>query len=183
MSVHFNEHWNQFGLIAELADQLKNRSPKFGKTILQKLVYIIQEIYGVPCDYNYILYNYGPYSSELANDLSYFTLLEGVNVEWSGKGYEISPSAKTEHFKERANDFLAKNKDVILKTIENFGSMSAKELELRSTIIFVDKQITNLDEEQKKDMIVNKVSEIKPHFTVEEIKNAYDELLDQQFLA
>lgn len=78
----FTEKWDQYSLMAELALKLEGVSPQFGKTVLQKLVYILQAIFRVPCGYGYILYNYGPYSEELADDLSFFASMDGVRVEW-----------------------------------------------------------------------------------------------------
>ena len=69
MRAQFMEKWDQYGLIAELALRLKGVSRQFGKTALQKLFYILQEVYRVPLGYDYTLYNYGPYSEELADDL------------------------------------------------------------------------------------------------------------------
>jgi uncharacterized protein YwgA len=182
MYVQFKERWEKYGVIAELADQLDDKSPQFGKTALQKLVYILQEVYGVPCGYDYVLYNYGPYCGELSSDLTYFSLLEGVNVDWSGKGYEISPSKHTEQFIEKACDFLSRYEDPISKTVQYFGAMSAKDLELRTTIIFVSKQMTNQEEYERRRLVINKVNEIKPHFSIQEIENAYDELLALQVI-
>ncbi|CEO88711.1 hypothetical protein [Syntrophaceticus schinkii] len=106
MLIGFKERWDQYGLIAYLTEKLKGVSPQFGKTVLQKLVYIMQEVYELPTDYDYILYNYGPYCSELNDDLSYAALLDGVNIDWSGIGYKISPSEKTEHYINKAKDFF-----------------------------------------------------------------------------
>lgn len=177
MPIGFKERWDQYGLIAYLAKKLKDVSPQFGKTVLQKLVYIMQELYGLPIDYDYCLYNYGPYCKELDNDLSYIALLDGVNVDWNVIGYKISPSKKAEHYIEKAQDFLSKNNELIDLTIQNFGNMQAKDLELRSTIIFVYKQSSSSRENKNRQELIKKVGEIKPHFSVQEIEKAYDELI------
>lgn len=172
MPVQFTEKWDQYGLMAELALKLEGVSPQFGKTVLQKLVYILQEVYRVPCGYDYILYNYGPYSEELADDLSFFASMDGVRVEWSrGLGYEIKKAGKTKHFRERGEDFLNRYASEINEAIDKFGVMNAKELELRSTIIYVSEE-----EPLDKNDLLDRVKDIKPHFTVDEIDNAYQEL-------
>lgn len=172
MPIQFTEKWDQYGLMAELALKLKDISPQFGKTVLQKIVYIMQEVYGVPSNYDYILYNYGPYSAELADDLSFLATMEGVKVEWSNNlGYEISSAKRTEHFIKRGQNFLENYATEINKVIERFGNMSAKGLELRSTIIYISKEDA-LD----KDSLVSRVKEIKPFFSHEEIDQAYKEL-------
>jgi len=182
MLIQFAERWNQYGIIADLAFKLKDISPQFGKTVLQKLVYILQEIYNVPCDYDYILYNYGPYCGELAEDLSFFSSMGGVKVEWNKSGgYRILPAVKTEHFRQRAKDFLDKYKNEISEVIKNFGWMTARDLELRSTIIFVYKESVrqnNMDKEN----ITSRVKDIKPHFTQEEISSALEQLVQANII-
>lgn len=132
----------------------------------------MQEVYQIPCSYSYILYNYGPYSMELADDLSFFATMEGVKIEWSqGLGYEIKIAGRTEHFRERGKDFLNKYASEIDEVIKKFGGMSAKELELQSTIIYIFKE-----EPLDKDNLVCRIKEIKPYFTRSEIDNAYREL-------
>ncbi|ABI67511.1 YwgA family protein [Syntrophomonas wolfei] len=172
MPIQFTEKWDQYGLMAELALKLEGVSPQFGKTVLQKLVYILQEIYRVPCGYDYILYNYGPYSEALADDLSFFASMDGVKVEWNRRlGYEIKKAERTSHFRERGKDFLTQHASQIDEVIKEFGSMNAKELELRSTILYVSKE-----EPLDKSDLLDRVKDIKPHFTVGEIDNAYQEL-------
>jgi uncharacterized protein YwgA len=172
MAFQFAERWNQYGIIAELASRLTDVSPQFGKTVLQKLVYILQEVYKVPCDYDYILFNYGPYSDGLAEDLSFFTSMEGVRVEWSKNlGYEISPARRTDHFRERAQVFLEQYQDKITEVIRIFGGMSARELELRSTVIYVSKE-----KSMDKESLASRVKEIKPHFSEYDVKSAIKEL-------
>lgn len=82
------------------------------------------------------LYNYGPYSEALADDLSFFASMDGVKIDWScGLGYEIKEAGKTAHFRKRGEEFLTKYASQINEVIKEFGGMNAKELELRSTII------------------------------------------------
>lgn len=172
MPIQFTEKWDQYGLMAELALKLEKVSPQFGKTVLQKLVYILQEVYGLPCDYDYILYNYGPYSEALADDLSFFASMGGVKIEWGqGLGYKIKKDIKTSHFRERGKSFLTKYASQIEKVVKEFGGMNAKELELRSTILYVSRE-----EPLRKKVLLNRVKEIKPHFSVDEIDSAYQEL-------
>lgn len=172
MPIQFTEKWDQYGLIAELTLKLKEVSPQFGKTVLQKLVYILQEVYQVPCGYDYILYNYGPYCEALADDLSFLASMDGVKIDWSCRlGYEIREAGKTAHFRKRGEKFLTQYASQINEVIKIFGGMNAKELELRSTILYVSKE-----EPLKEKDLLNRVKEIKPHFSVAEIYSAYKEL-------
>jgi uncharacterized protein YwgA len=178
MGMKFSERWNQYGIIADLAMKLNHVSPQFGKTALQKMVYILQEVYEIPCDYEFILYNYGPYSGDLAKDLSFFASMDGVKVEWSQKlGYNILPADKTDHFRQRAQEFLSEYDDKIREAIGIFGRMTARELELRSTIIYVFNESSTDNK-----MLISRVKEIKPHYSEDEIDSAIQELKEIDFL-
>ena len=178
MLAQFAERWNQYGLIADLAFKLKNVSPQFGRPVLQSLVYILQEIYNVPCGYDYFLYNnFGPYCGELADDLNFFASMGGVKLEWHKRGgYRILPDVKTEYFRQVAKEFLDKYENKLSELIKNFGGMTGRDLELRSTIILVYKESLRQSNADKNN-IISRVEDIKSHFSQEEISIALEELI------
>ena len=47
MNTTVNIPWNRYALTAELAKRLDGLSPQFGKTALQKVVFFLQEVYGM----------------------------------------------------------------------------------------------------------------------------------------
>jgi uncharacterized protein YwgA len=53
------------------------KKPIVGRTRFQKIVCVLKEKFGVPFDYKFRAYYYGPYSKELADSLS---LLQGTNL-------------------------------------------------------------------------------------------------------
>jgi len=171
-NINFDIPWHKYGTVSYLAKKLPDKSPQFGKTILQKIVYILQEIYKVPCGYNYSLYTYGPYCGELSNDLDYVSFLNGVNVDWEPfpGGYEISAGEKCDHIIEKAGEFIKSYNDEIDMAIQKFGKSSAKDLELISTIIYVERYAKRTGESISIDEIINEVEEIKPKFDRSEIK-------------
>ena len=78
MMVDFKVPWERYGIISYLAREMERFDVQFGKTSLQKIIYILQETYDVRIGYSYILYNYGPFSAGLANDLDYVAALKGL---------------------------------------------------------------------------------------------------------
>ncbi|NLP14863.1 MAG: hypothetical protein GX383_10420 [Clostridium sp.] len=60
--------------------------------------------------------------------------------------------------------------------IELFGGMSARDLELRSTIICLYKNYLQNNWEIDSDEIASDVMELKPYFSKQEILNAYEQL-------
>ncbi len=181
MKTSLNIPWNRYGLITELAYRLKDKSAQFGKTILQKMVFLLQEVYGVNCGYQFDLYTYGPFTPQLLQDLDLVETLGGVQIQpvISGfGGYHIVTGEKNDALREKAEDFL-KNPAVssaINKLIENFSCFNAKELELISTIVYVDRDMKATSQIITRDDMVQIVNHLKPKFSLEEICAAVDKL-------
>jgi len=181
--MKINIPWYRYGLIVELADRLKDRCPQFGKTVLQKMVYLLQEVYGVDCGYGFDLYTYGPFSSELLQDLDLVECMGGVDVVpviSRVGGYQIVPGARSQALRKKAKDFLA-NKKVsgsLDRLVGEFGRYSAKDLELRSTILYVVKDLKRSAGSVSRTDLVRIVKEIKPKFTDADVQQAIDEMVE-----
>jgi hypothetical protein len=176
-----DELWNRVGLIAKLAWEQQSRTAQFGKTAVMKLLFILQEVYRVPLDYRFSLYTYGPYCSDVLSDLDYSEAVEAVNiasvVSYPG-GYCVDPSQKTEHYIGKAKAFLQEHENSIEEVLKIFGAMTAKDLELRSTIIYIYKNYLKNKWEIQNTDIADDVKELKPYFTHEQILEAYQELME-----
>ena len=57
-------------VLLTLLDALKNRGSWCGETHLQKAVYFLEEMCGVPFGFSYILYRHGPYSFEFSDEIT-----------------------------------------------------------------------------------------------------------------
>jgi len=183
-----NIPWEKYALITELAERLKDRSPQFGKNVLQKMVYLLQELYGVNCGYRFDLYMYGPFSSELLQDLDLVESMGGVNVVpvVSGTGgYRILPGEHSESLKSKATEFLSDGRitSALNKLVEDFGNYWAKDLELRSTIIYASKDMRRSGNPVSRSDLVRIVKEIKPRFTDVEVQQAIDEMEKRGYIS
>lgn len=183
MKGSLNIPWNRYGLIAELAHRLHGKSHQFGKTILQKMVFLLQEVYGVKCGYQFDIYTYGPFTSQVLQDLDLVESLGGVKVYpvISGYGgYLIVPGEKNDSLREKSEDFLQDTKvsDAIDNLINDFGNFNAKELELVSTIIYVerDTKSKSIGQLLTRDKAAQIVKGVKPRFSQEEINEAISQL-------
>jgi uncharacterized protein YwgA len=184
MKIALNLPWEKYGLIAELAFRLKCLNLRFGKTALQKFVYLLQELYDIKAGYDFSLYTYGPFSSDLLSDLDFVESLDGVNVNFLPEiqGYEISPGKANESIREKATEFLKNAKGKIDRIIEDFGHFTAKDLELRSTIIFVNRDLKRKGQTNIHHELINLVQDIKPHFNKNEISDALSELENKGYI-
>jgi uncharacterized protein YwgA len=177
-----NLNWEKYSLIADLSERLNGVSPQFGKTVLQKMIFILQEVYGVPCGYKFSLYSYGPYCSEIPKDLDFVTALCGTEVcRISGGfgGYEIIPGEHCKEIKGFGADFLKKYEDKINQAVSDFGFYNARDLELRSTIVYCCKEMNDKSDGVDFEDIVSSVYEIKPKFSIEEIRNTVGALIEK----
>jgi uncharacterized protein YwgA len=184
MNVALNIPWHQYALIVVLAEKMYDKGYWFGKTALQKLVYLLETVYKVPCGYQFSLYIHGPFCGELMDDLDYVNALGGVSVNFDHRinGYSISPAAGGKIIKSKAEDFLATYEAQIDKLLDDFGAMKARDLELCSTIVFVDRDAQKKKRNLTRKEFIQEVQSVKPHFPNTEIQSALAELEDKGYV-
>lgn len=164
-------HEERMALISVLA----GRSPlgHVGRTGVMKLLYFLQVLRDVPLGYRFSLYSYGPFDSDVLADLANAEALGAVEsnvVQFSGGyGYEIRQGRNAEWLQNRASQFLEQYRPDVDWVMERFGTLKSGQLELVSTIVYVDQEAAGNDEELSLDETAEIVHEIKPHFSKDEI--------------
>jgi len=186
MNISLNIPWQRYALIAELAMRLNNKCPQFGKTVLQKMVYLFQEIFKIDCGYNFELYSYGPFNSQLLNDLDYVEHIGGVtvsHVDYRKGGFQINPGEKVDFFREKGKDFLNSPGvgEALTRLVDEFGGFGASDLELRSTIVYVERELRDQGSIPGVKMVTQVVKNIKPKFSEEDIRATIDELRSKNY--
>lgn len=172
MSSNAEISWERYALIADIIERFGAANFRLGKTALQKMIFLLQRSFGVDCDYSYTLYTYGPYSSDVARDLDVVAGLGGAQIDYdfSFAGYEIHPGPASAELRGRAASFLVEIGPKMDRLVGDFGGYTAKELELRSTVVYLSKPgRTRTD-------LIRQVHEVKPHFSPAQIDTAVSEL-------
>jgi len=140
----------------------------FGRTALMKFCYLLQAVRGVPLGYRFTLYSYGPFDSHVLSDLGTAEALEAVkstiNYYNGGYGYRISPAEHASEAIADSEDWLLTYADDIDWVLAEFGSHSSADLELESTIVFVDRESARTNEQMDISTLAQKVKSVKPHF-------------------
>jgi hypothetical protein len=178
-------HESRLALIPKLAES----SPlgHLGRTALMKFLYFLQILRKVPLGYRFTLYSYGPFDYEVLADLSAAESLGAVESETilfsGGYGYEIRPGAKASWIQQRASDFLHQYASDIKWVIERFGSCGSSQLELLGTIVYVDRDAQKNKEKIELNNLVDKVHEVKPHFSKSQVLLAVGELAKDKLLS
>jgi uncharacterized protein len=171
-----------------LISVLAEHSPKgsIGRTGVMKLLYFLQVLRNVPLDYRFTLYSYGPFDSEVLSDLANSEALEVVSttiIQFSGGyGYEIKPGRNARMLQDREAIFLNEHQQDIDWVIGEFGGLNSGQLELVSTIVYVDQEASEHEQELSLGAIAELVHEIKPHFSKEKIMEFAVSLHDSQLI-
>jgi hypothetical protein len=157
---------NRLGTFVRLAEQTCGT---LGRTQLMKLCYFLQAFRGVRLGYYFTLYAYGPFDSDVLADLQTAESMDVLHTEVEyypgGYKYDIRPGEKKEKAKSFAGDFLTAHRKDIEWVAAKFGGRPAAELELLSTIAFVNQEegISSRDE------LIERVKSVKPHFSRRQI--------------
>ena len=70
--------WFRLGVLTQLVESSTTR---LGRTALMKLAYLLQTVRRVPLGYDFRLYTYGPYQSDVLNDLGRLETMQAVVSE------------------------------------------------------------------------------------------------------
>ena len=172
--------------LAVIATLVQRNETRLGRTGIMKLMYFLQELKKVPLGYSFRLYTYGPYDSQVLEDLKVATDAETVTAEafqWQGgMGYEIKLGKNADEFISRYADEL-KDFDADLDwVVREFGNRTASDLEVVSTIIYVDRSSGQKGEHLTADEIVSRVGDVKPHHTEQKIRAILTDLVEKQVL-
>jgi hypothetical protein len=151
-----------------------------------KLLYFLQELKGVPLGYDFRLHTYGPFDSDVLSDLATATaqnvVKESTVLFAKGYGYDITPGPHAG----RLSDELASSNPQLAQAVDDlvatFGSFSAAELELRSTVLYVDREFGRLGTQSTTTAITDRVRQIKPYFTEEVISDRVNDFCKQKWL-
>jgi hypothetical protein len=131
-----------------------------------KLTYFLQILKDVPLGYCFRLYTYGPFEAQVLEDLKVAEMMGAVRSTVfnypGGYGYEIRPGDDADGIIGRLHDELAVYEGALDWVVEEFGSRSALDLEMASTIVYVDRAAATIDSQPSTAEIAARVEEIKP---------------------
>jgi uncharacterized protein YwgA len=170
MKTTFEIPYKRYALIGEIA----RRAHSLGRTALQKYLYLLQSNTDSEPLYDFSIYTYGPFSSQVLADLDVAESMGVVQIAQTAYGYDISPGPEAQRITALAGEFLEPLAGNLDKIFKDFGHFNAKELELRSTIIYVFQEMEKTHEALTD--LTNTVHEIKPGFTGGQINDAIKEL-------
>ena len=157
-----------------------------GRTALMKYMYFLQTVRGLPLGYNFSMYSYGPFDSDVLTDLGSAEMLNIVDVSpvefAGGYGYRITPGPKADVAKRSAVQFLSDHGKDLDWLMSVFGKFNSAELELASTIVYVDREFAKTKYYASTSEITSRVNEVKPRFASEKVLGFVEDLRRQGVL-
>ena len=161
----------RLAVITELASRAPNGH--LGRTALMKFSYLLQTVRGVPLGYRFTLYSYGPFDSDVLSDLGTAETLKAVQSKVTyysgGYGYQISQGECGGHALRAGEEFLNQHKESLDWVLSEFGSHSSSDLELESTVVYVDREAARKSEAVSIEVLAQRVRDVKPRFREEYI--------------
>lgn len=164
----------QQALLASLARALRERGSWTGETHIQKSAYIARELAGLPLDYEFSLYKYGPFSFDLRDALDEMRAEDFLEIEpVAGYGPRLHATDRAEkHLIARWPRTLARQQRAIDFVAEHVRDRGVGELERLATALWVRRTRpsgTPLAHAEA-------VHDIKPHVSVDAALAALSEL-------
>jgi uncharacterized protein YwgA len=181
------DEYIRFGIISYIIKRLGDNRAYFGKVVIQKIFYFLTSHSVLQLPYEFYFYHFGPYSDLLKRDLDMMQLFGLIEIKEDPQkmGYEIIRVERepTRECEKDAESFIQKNIKDINKIIETFGSEEPADLELLATIHYVFERTKELHIEAKrhKQVVLEKVKELKPKFSPQFIEEKYDFLHKSSF--
>jgi hypothetical protein len=149
-------------ILTELIDRLRAQGSWCGETHVQKAVYFLQEILGVSTGFEYILYKHGPYSFDLAADITALRadFLIELNHRSPGYGPGLVPTPTSTDLRGRYGRTLANCRPEIEFIAKAFGARGVADLEKLATALYVTRQMGDSANSQVR---ASRIHQLKPH--------------------
>lgn len=160
-------------VLAALVDALHDRGSWCGETHIQKNAYFLEELLGVPLEYEFILYKHGPFSFELRDELSGMRA-DGI-LDLEPRPHPYGPSLVTtdlaQTIEERFPKTLVKYRPAVEFVTERLGAKGVVDLEQLSTALFVTRE---MGKEASAEERAQRLTALKPHIDTASSENAIE---------
>ncbi|MBU0638701.1 MAG: hypothetical protein KKB50_07545 [Planctomycetes bacterium] len=152
------------------AAALRRHGSWTGRIHIQKHLFITKVLGLAAPPFEFVLYDYGPYSFELDEsiiDLELFGLL-GRSYPLAGYGPQYEPTHEGLRACEKLDEH---SRDAIERVAAQLGSRKSQDLELIATCLWMEREENLAD----RDEVVQQVAQLKPKYSEETIRERLEE--------
>ena len=164
----------RIAVLSALAEKLLLKGSWCGETHLQKATYFLQELIGVPTDFEFILYKHGPFSFDLRDELMAMRA-EGffkLHVREERYGPSMLPTERSKHLRDKYPKTLGQFEKQIDFVAERLGAKNAAKLEQLATGLYA----TLKQPEELPETLAKWIAEMKPHVSFDEAMVAVEDV-------
>ena len=159
----------RMGLLTYVVEVLNNAGNWTGRTHIQKFIYFAQETLGLQSNYEFILYQRGPFSFDLDDDIRSLRSVGAVDIAPAPPyGPRYYPTAFGKSLMEKAPISPEMDRQLAKLAYVLSSQKTARDLELLATTLYAMKEGQKSQED-----VVLRVLNLKPHFTRHQVDQAY----------
>ena len=161
-------------LVAQIINNMRAEGGWAGETHIQKSLYILQEMLGVPSSYDYVLYKHGPYSFDLHDEIGQMRANMVLDIEPRspyGPSFCLGPVGET--FMRKFSELLQRHQKSIDYIVGSLAKSDVNHLERLATSLYV--ALENPDWETGR--LAREITELKPHISLEVATAALEEVV------
>jgi len=166
----------KLGLLSSMVRKLNQADSWTGRMHIQKFVYFAQELLALPPDYEFILYQRGPYSFDLDTEIRSLRSIGAVEITLRPPPYGPTYSSTVlGEALDKRSAVDARTDDKLTELANVLGPKPARDLELLATTLYVLREGPQSDQG-----VVARVLSLKPQFPKDEAEKALQEVRDLQ---
>ncbi|MGO8753348.1 MAG: hypothetical protein ACLQNE_46015 [Thermoguttaceae bacterium] len=168
---------NRAAVVTRFAGELRAAGSWCGETHIQKGVYLLQDLLGVPTDFLFVLYKHGPFSFDLSDEL---TALRGdqllaLEVQPPPYGPRYARTQRSDRLEEAYGPTVAAFQDDLRYVSRVIGDRTVAQLERLATALYVTRQ-TNFGHDGSVQSRAECIHRLKPHVPVAAAAEAVAEI-------
>jgi len=176
MTLSRSERWAVITKLVRETIERTGGKTWLGRIHIQKAVYFLQLFASVDLGYGFVIYQYGPYSSEVDSDVMDLLAFGALKMDVVGgyPDYSLGPTAESVESSLSANTEAPRIRSAITVVAGEVAPRKARDLELLATLAYV----RHTEAGPRDEDLVDRVQRLKPHFSTQEVKQALVELGD-----
>ncbi len=169
------ERLQRAAILLSLIEKLRVAGSWCGETHIQKATYFLQSLANVPLGYEFILYKHGPFSFDLGNEIARMLAddLVQLKVQPHPYGPSVIPAEGGERVMKRFSRTVDEYSQQIEAVAEKLGGKGVTELERLATALYVTQEDQSQGDTESR---AQRIHEIKPHVSLQQAREATDEV-------
>ena len=164
------ERFERAAVLLSLIEKLRDGDSWCGETHVQKGTYFLQDLLGVPLEFDFILYKHGPFSFDLSDEISWMRANDLLRLQPQQRPYgpKLISGENAELLKKTYPKPMERYADEVEKITEKISFMGVTALERYATAYYVSQNYEEADDGD----IATKIVELKPHISPGEAREA-----------